>query len=425
MTIGSAGRRATARSRLDFLRAAGGCRCGGEGAGHVRFPTFKVLIAGGGCAALEAAFRLQHVGEGKVDTTILAPDEYFATLAFAVLMPFAAGDVPHDPLADLASAAGARLRRGRLASVAAGDRRVLTDEGETITYDALLIAVGAVKHAPYPHVLAFGSPGAEERMHGLVQDLEAGYVRSIAFVVPDGASWPVPLYELALMSAERAYDMGQDSELTLITPEDAPLALFGPETSRALAARLARTRVAVVTGVHADVPRDGLVESRGGGDRLSVDRVVTLPEFHGPRVQGLPSDARGFLAVDRHGRVGVAEVYAAGTPRARRSSRADWPASRPTRRPRRSPPARAPRSTPQPYRALLQGVLLTERDATVLRRGGEAERGKDAGRSAQPLWWPPTKIAGQELARHIRDLPRHGPPAEGEGVEICLPVPGP
>jgi hypothetical protein len=47
--------------------------------------------------------------------------------------------------------------------------------------------------------------------------------------------------------------------------------------------------------------------------RLSVDRVVTLPDFAGPRVPGLPSDARGFLPVDRHGRVvGVADVYAAG-----------------------------------------------------------------------------------------------------------------
>jgi sulfide:quinone oxidoreductase len=276
-------------------------------------PSFDVLIAGGGCAALEAAFRLQHVGEGKVETTILAPNEDFATLAFAVLVPFAAGDVPHESLADLASAAGARLRRGRLVAVAPGDRRVRTDEGETIGYDALLIAVGAVKRPPYSHGLAFGSPGAEELMHGLVQDLEAGYVRSIAFVVPDGASWPVPLYELALMSAERAYDMGQDPELTLVTPEEAPLALFGAETSRALAARLAQARVAVVTGVHADVPRAGLVELRPGEDGLSVDRVVTLPDLDGPRVRGLPADARGFLPVDRHGRVvGVADVYAAG-----------------------------------------------------------------------------------------------------------------
>src|SRR3982751_6512555 len=100
----------------------------------------NVLIAGGGCAALEAAFRLQRVGENKVDTTILAPDEQFATHALAVLVPFAAGDVPHESLAGMASAAGARLRRSRLASVEPADHRVLTDDGETIGYDALLVA---------------------------------------------------------------------------------------------------------------------------------------------------------------------------------------------------------------------------------------------------------------------------------------------
>ena len=317
-----------------------------------------------------------------------------------------------------------RLRRGRLASVAPGDRRVLTDEGETIAYDALLIAVGAVKHPPYSHALAFGRPGAEELMHGLVQDLEAGYVRSIAFVVPDGASWPVPLYELALMSAERAYAMGQDPELTLVTPEQAPLALFGPETSRALAARLARARIALVTGVHADVPRTGLVELRSGEDPLSVDRVVTLPEFHGPRVQGLPSDARGFLPVDRHGRVaGVADVYAAGDATSAPIKQGGLACQQADAAAETIAARAGAAIEPQPYRALLQGVLLTEHDVTVLRRGGEA--GEDAGVSAQPLWWPPTKIAGHELARHIRDLPRHRAPAEGEGVEIRLPVPGP
>src|SRR4051812_39837087 len=154
-------------------------------------PSFKVLIAGGGCAALEAAFRLQRVAAGKVDTTILAPDELFVTHALAVLVPFAAGHTPHESLAEMASAAGARLRRGRLASVDPGEHRVLTDDGEAIGYDALLIAVGGVQRAAYPHAVAFGSPGSEERVHGLVQDLEAGYVRRIAFVVPDGASWPV------------------------------------------------------------------------------------------------------------------------------------------------------------------------------------------------------------------------------------------
>src|SRR5690242_5890686 len=135
-------------------------------------PSFKVLIVGGGCAALEAAFRLQRVAPGLVDTTILAPNEHFATQALAVLVPFAAGHTPHESLAGMTSAAGARLRRGRLASVDPGERRVLTDDGEAIRYDALLVAVGAVKRAPYPHAVAFGGPGGEEHMHGLIQDLE-------------------------------------------------------------------------------------------------------------------------------------------------------------------------------------------------------------------------------------------------------------
>ena len=69
-------------------------------------------------------------------------------------------------------------------------------------------------------------------MHGLVQDLEDGYVRRIAFVVPPGASWPVPLYELALMTAERAYDMCATAELTLLAPEHAPWRCSGPRRPR-------------------------------------------------------------------------------------------------------------------------------------------------------------------------------------------------
>jgi sulfide:quinone oxidoreductase len=72
---------------------------------------------------------------------------------------------------------------------------------------------------------------------------------------------------------------------------------------------------------------------------------------------------------------------------------------------------------PRPYAALLQGVLLTEHDATFMRRAG------DDG-VASTLWWPPTKIAGRELARHIGGLPAHIHPARSEGVEIIVPVGG-
>ena len=47
-------------------------------------------------------------------------------------------------------------------------------------------------------------------MGGLLADLEEGYAKRVAFVVPEGAGWPLPAYELALMTAWDARDMGQD-----------------------------------------------------------------------------------------------------------------------------------------------------------------------------------------------------------------------
>jgi len=357
----------------------------------------NVLIVGGGTAALEAAFRLQHVAEGRVGATILAPDDHFATRAMAVLSPFAVGRAPEESLARLASEAGARLRRGRLASVDPAGRQVLTTAGDTIGYDALLIAVGGVQRVPFGHALAFGGPGTEERMHGLVQDLEDGYVRRIAFVVPPGASWTVPLYELALMTAERAYDMCASAELTLLTPEDAPVALFGEEASAALVARLQADGVAVRTGVTVTVPRFGVVTMQPAGERLSVDRIVTLPVLDGPAIPGLPRDARGFVPVDQHCRVrGVSDVYAAGDAThfpikqgGLACQQADTAAD--------AIAARAGTAIEsKPYAPRLQGVLLTERTETFLRRvtaGGSV--------SDDAADWPPRKIAGHELALHV------------------------
>ena len=54
-------------------------------------------------------------------------------------------------------------------------------------------------------------------------------MRSVAFVIPWGAVWSLPAYELALLTAihVRARDV-QGVELTLVTPEVEPLQLFGP-----------------------------------------------------------------------------------------------------------------------------------------------------------------------------------------------------
>jgi sulfide:quinone oxidoreductase len=365
----------------------------------------KVLIVGGGTAALEAAFRLQRVAAAQVEMTILAPDDHFVTHAMAVLVPFASGHLPKEPLARLAADAGARLRTGRMASVDSAAHEVVTADGEALPYDALLIAIGGVQRSPLPHALTFGAAGSEERMHGLVQDLEYGYVRSIAFVVPPEATWPVPLYELALMAAGRAYDQCQHCVVTVATHERAPLEMFGPEVSQALASRLGAAGIAIRTGVQASVRKAGELQFGGQVEHLDVDRIVTLPVLDGPAVTGLPHDARGFLPVDEHGRVeGVRDVYAAGDV-THHPVKQGGLACQLADAAAEAIAARAGVAIePKPYTPTLRGVLLTGRGAIALGRD-DAAAGDVPDIAEGALWWPLTKIAGQELARHIAGLP--------------------
>jgi sulfide:quinone oxidoreductase len=355
--------------------------------------TLNVLIAGGGCAALEAAFRLQRVAENRVRTTILAPDEYLATHALAVLVPFAAGVVPREPLAGMASDAGARLRRGRMTAVDSVEHQVITDDGDAVDYDALLIAIGAVART-HPRALAFGGPGSERRMHGLIQDLEGGFVHRIVFVVPEDASWPVPLYELALLTADRAYDMCLTPELTIVTPERAPLELFGFEAAGALTKRLADAGVTLITGTHAEVMTPRMV-NLGGSSLLAADRVVTLPSFEGPAVPGLPHNAAGYLRVDPHGRVdGVPDVFAAGDVTHHRIKQGGLACQQADAAADAIAALAGAAVAPQPYTPALQGVLLTEHAETFLRRNSTKQGG-------ETVRWPPVKLAGRELSRHL------------------------
>jgi sulfide:quinone oxidoreductase len=64
---------------------------------------------------------------------------------------------------------------------------------------------------------------------------------------------------------------------------------------------------------------------------------------------------------------------------------------------------------PAPFTPVLRGLLLTERWARFLRR----DAGEDTTVAGRALWWPPTKIAGRELAGYLEGLDAEAGRASG------------
>jgi sulfide:quinone oxidoreductase len=377
----------------------------------------NVLIVGGGPAALEAALRLHRLAGDRVTTTVMAPETDFTYRPLSVLAPFAAGAVTSYPLARIAADAGFTHRTGKLARVDAAGHAVETTDGERVAYDVLLIATGAVPARPYAGATVFtGSAADAETLHGLVQDVEGGYTHSIAFVVPADGTWPLPLYEMALMLAERAFEMGVDIDLHFVTPEASPLAVFGPEAAAEVDSLLKTAGIKLHTSARVEEVQAGRVQM--GKDELVVERVVTLPRLDGPAITGLPSDARGFLVTDLHGRVtGVPDVYAAGDITAFPVKQGGLACQQADAAAAQIAADTGADVEAEPFKPVLRGMLLTERWTRFLRRDA-AGHGDHADVAGRALWWPPTKIAGRELAGYLETLDEQLGRVRGLPVEV-------
>jgi sulfide:quinone oxidoreductase len=274
---------------------------------------FGVLIAGGGVAGLEAAFALRDLAGDRIGLSILTPTTEFVYRPMSVAEPFSSGWAQHYPLAPLADAAAAALVQDALVQVDVTQQQVLTASGAELSYDALLICLGASIRQRYDHATTVDDAHLDDLLHGLVQDIEGNYVHRLAFVVPAPMPWPLPAYELALMASERAWDMQTDLSVTVVTPETAPLAIFGDDVSLELGRLLADRKIEVITSATCEVPNAKTVVIHPGDRSLEVDRIVALPELRGPAITGLPSDGGGFIPVNEYAAVAdVQRVWAAG-----------------------------------------------------------------------------------------------------------------
>jgi sulfide:quinone oxidoreductase len=366
-----------------------------------------VLIAGGGVAALETMMALRSLAGDGVDITLLAPDRDFRYRPMAVAEPFSIEHLRRVALADVAAEFGAHVVTGALASVEPAERRVETRGGVRIDYDALVIACGTRMRPAFEGALTIDDRQLGETLRGLVRDVEQGYTREIAFVAPAQAFWPLPLYELALLTAQRAYDMNATVEISIVSPESAPLTLFGSAISNELSRLLQDAGIRFHGSSFAELDRDELTLSPSGLV-LRPARVVALPLLDGPQITGVPADAHGFIPVTELGEVqGLDGVYAAGDVTAYpikhgglAAQQADVVAS--------AIAARAGSAiAAQPLMPVLRGVLLTGGSPLYL----EAELSDGGGFSSSVSdvcpWDPPTKIVARHLGPYLAREDRH------------------
>jgi sulfide:quinone oxidoreductase len=314
----------------------------------------------------------------------------------AVAEPFSQGEVRRFPLARLAELAGARLTTGTLERVDLDRRRVETADGTALEFDVLLVALGARGREGVPGALTFRGPDDHVALAELVSEAASGCFPSITFALPTLNAWPLPLYELALMTKVWLEDTGVTQvRVDLVTPEPEPLALFGREASNSVRSLLETRGIGLHTHTTPVVFRDGaLVVVPGRAIRTS--RVVTLPVPDGRRIPGLLADGHGFMRTDPYGRLeGRDDVYAAGDITAFplkqggiATQQADAAAESIAEL------AGAP-VTPRPFRPVLRGLLLTGLSPRFMAAGlldGSSEV------ATEPLWWPPAKIVGRYLA---------------------------
>ena len=262
----------------------------------------RVVIVGGGIAALEAALALHDLAGTQVRVTLIAPEPDFMLQPLDVVWPFADWHPRRVPFERFMDERGGHFRRTVVLSVDAARQTVRCATGADEPYDALIVAVGASARRVFEHGLTLGADVLA--LNELLADVERSHSRGIAFVVPKGCTWPLPLYELALMAADEVREMHIDEvQLHFVTPEAAPLDIFGSEASGAVADLLEAALITLQCGADPDIHPGGHVGT-GSGDGLDVERVIALPVLDGPRLKGLPADARGYIPVDEYGRVG-------------------------------------------------------------------------------------------------------------------------
>ena len=341
--------------------------------------------------------------------TVLAPNSEFVYRPMTVREPFAYRAAARYPLAPIVADIGAELVADKLGWVEP-ERQVVHTEARHAdrVRRARARARRAASRPRYEHAVTIDDRRMDEALHGLIQDIEGGYLKSIAFVSPGRMAWPLPLYELALMTAGRAYDMEIELEATIVTPEESPLAIFGQTVSDGVAATARRRSISTITAAYAEIPKVGEIVVNPGDRRCSSarDRAAGAVRARGA------AGSRSRTRLHPRGPLRAGARRRAGLRRGRRGRLPDQA------RRRRLPAADAVAESiaalagadiePKPFEPEIYGVLLTDERPRYIHAQLTGGHGFSSEFSETPIEGHADKIAARYLAPYLERLAGRG-----------------
>jgi sulfide:quinone oxidoreductase len=351
----------------------------------------RVAIIGGGVAALEAMLALDALSYSGTDVHLFSPEPGFTLKSLAVSTGFGRSEPTTYDLSKLTSTAGASFHRLSVSAVDADERRIHLSDDSEFDYDYLIASPGTKSIWSVPGATPYWGPAGNEAVAEAVADLRGRKDAKVIVTMPKSGSWPLPLYELALLiSAE----LDPAASISIVTPEVSPLALFGKASTQEVAALLESLGIETLLETAPEEFSDGALATSDGRS-IEADLVLALPMLEGRRIRGLPSDEQGFIPVDEFGRIeDHGREYAAGDVTSfpvkfggLATEQADVVAQAIAASAWGAP-------SPQPFEPVYRGTLVTPDGLIGLGRGAE--------NSSAYGWDPAEKVHGRYLTRFLK-----------------------
>jgi sulfide:quinone oxidoreductase len=383
-----------------------------------------VLIAGGGIAGLEALMAVRDLAGGRAAITLVAPEPDFVYKPLIVEEPFSWQPAEQHALGPIAEQFDAEFVHQGVAEVRSGEHSAGLADGSEVGYDKLVLCIGARPRHAFPGAVPLRTDGTVLPIDSLLRETQASQSGLIAFVIPPGRTWPLPVYELALMAERRVRELGLGHvECCIVTPEEEPLIVFGRTASDAVGSLLAARGITIRTGVRVKEAANGELVLSPGDERMKIGQMISLPVLEGPNLTGVPADEEGFIPIDDHARVrGADDIYAAGDGTNFPIKHGGIGTEEADAAAEHIAASFGAEIVPQPFRPLIRGKLLTG-DASLHLQHDVAGGGGEGTASPDYLWWPPQKVAGRYLSAFLghKTADELEPPPHSIDVEVALP----